>query len=132
VIVAPGTGPALVRSTGSAPVRWQSLARRGMLFSECESVEHWDLPLGAVIPVEAAHGVEEAVVVLTGTVTATVDGATVHASAGTCLFIPAGSDGTLCAGTERTQLLSVRCLPAEIAARLPVRTPELRPAAAPT
>lgn len=54
-------------SSGSA---WQCLVRRGMLFSECESIEYVSLPRGKRYAVGEFSGTEEAVLVLGGSLVA--------------------------------------------------------------
>ncbi|MCJ0871921.1 hypothetical protein [Streptomyces sp. AP-93] len=111
---------------GSVPARWQSLIRRGMLFSECEGVEFWDLPEGATLPVRAEDGAEEAVLVLRGAVVFRAQGQpAVSAGAGRLLLLPHGLAGALHAEGPGTALVVVRGLPAVVSRRLPERLPEL-------
>ncbi|MEV7522663.1 hypothetical protein [Streptomyces sp. NPDC091371] len=111
---------------GNVPARWQSLIRRGMLFSECEGVEFWDLPEGSTLPVRAEDGTEEAVLVLRGAVGFRAQGQpAVPAGSGRLLLIPHGLAGELRAEEPATALLVVRGLPAAVSRRLPARLPEL-------
>gem|GEM_PF-4156510 len=45
---------------------WTCLVRRGMLHSETEAVEHWALILGERLQFPGNHGVDEAIVALSG------------------------------------------------------------------
>ncbi|MFK3735949.1 cupin domain-containing protein [Streptomyces sp. NPDC088090] len=128
MIVSRARGDVAVR-TGGRSAHWQSLIRRGMLHSECEGVEYWDLPPGGVLEVRSDHGVEEAVLVLDGHLGLYEDGAeTARAGAGDVLLVPHGIDGELRAGDRPTTAVTVRGLPAAVSARLPRRIPELPPA----
>lgn len=113
-------------TAGAQRARWQSLIRRGMLHSECEGVEYWDLPAGTRLGVRARHGVEEAVLVLSGRLTLHEEAArTGGAGAGQVMLIPHGVDGELVAGDAPAIALMVRGLPAAVSAQLPPRLPEL-------
>jgi hypothetical protein len=116
---------ATITRLGDRPARWQSLVRRGMLFSECESIEHWQLPAGAELTVTAAHGLEEAILVLAGSIEVAVDGAESTAGQGQAVLLAAGLDGTVRAGAAAAEILTVRSLCARASRRLPPRVPEL-------
>ncbi|WFE28329.1 hypothetical protein O7623_03710 [Solwaraspora sp. WMMD791] len=113
---------------GVAEAGWQCLIRRGMLHSECEGVELWDLPVGGTLPVRAAHGVEEAVLVLVGAAAFVADhGTPVRAGAGQVLLLPYGAQGEIRADGG-SRLLTIRALAGEVSRALPPRIPELAPA----
>lgn len=45
---------------------WRCLARRGMLHSECEVIDHWELDAGAAFDLNRCLGVEEMLLVVNG------------------------------------------------------------------
>lgn len=115
-------------TAGETEAGWQCLIRRGMLHSECESVECWHLPVGGTLPVDPTHGVEEAVLVLVGGVTFFPDqGPPVRADAGQVLLLPGGSTGEVRADGG-SRLLTIRTLAESVSRALPPRIPELSPA----
>ncbi|MEU1377322.1 hypothetical protein ABZ442_27250 [Streptomyces triculaminicus] len=117
-----GVGP-----EGDGP-RWQSLAGRAMLRSECESIEHWALDAHQALPLTPDHGVDEALVVLSGSVTVEGDDAAgVTAGAGGCVLLPHGTGGLVRAGGDGAAFISVRVLPDHISRALPPRLPQLAP-----
>ncbi|MGW7425177.1 cupin domain-containing protein [Streptomyces sp. NPDC054813] len=114
-------------SGADATAAWTCLVRRGMLHSECEAVEHWSLPRGAVLTADPRHGVEEALLVLEGEprlVTASGERAL---RAGQLALIPHGCRARLVADRDAVRLISVRTLAASVTDRLPPRIPELVP-----
>ncbi|MGW7435996.1 cupin domain-containing protein [Streptomyces sp. NPDC054849] len=125
MIVSTATGDVAVVA-GPVRAKWQSLIRRGMLYSECEGVEYWDLPAGAVLPVRTHDGTEEAVLVLSGAI-ALHDGQSppTPAGPGQVLLLPHGTQGELHTHGGASTLVVVRALPGPLARRLPPRLPEL-------
>lgn len=124
MIVVDANAPVSV-TAGAAEAGWQCLIRRGMLHSECEGVELWDLPVGGTLSVRPADGVEEAVLVLVGAATFVTDhGAPVRAGAGQVLLLPYGTQGEINADGG-SRLLTVRALAGEVSRALPPRIPEL-------
>lgn len=101
---------------------WTCLARRGMLFAECESVDWWHLSEKDVLRVSAAHAVEEAVIVLDGTVTAQVGDETFSLRSGQVLLLPHRTDAVL---SGEATVLTVRVMPSAVSSALPPRIPEL-------
>jgi quercetin dioxygenase-like cupin family protein len=113
-------------TAGGTRAAWQCLIRRGMLHSECESVEYWRLPPGGVLPVHAEHGVEEAILVLDGeAVLRAGDGAQLCAGRGAVLLVPHGITGTVHATSSGARLVTVRGLAESVCRALPPRVPEL-------
>ncbi|MEV6723953.1 hypothetical protein AB0M94_23800 [Streptomyces xanthochromogenes] len=127
MIVSRAQGDVTVR-VGDRSAQWQSLIRRGMLHSECEGVEYWDLRPGTRLEVRADHGVEEAVLVISGQLALFENELrSAVADAGDLLLIPHGVDGELRTGDHPATAVMVRGLPAAVASRLPRRIPELPP-----
>ncbi|WFE57282.1 cupin domain-containing protein [Micromonospora sp. WMMD712] len=113
-------------TAGDTQAGWQCLIRRGMLHSECESVEYWRLRPDAVLPVHAEHGVEEAILVLDGAAVLRVDdGTALRAGRGAVLLVPHGTAGTVQAASSGARLVTVRVLAASVCRALPPRVPEL-------
>jgi ferric-dicitrate binding protein FerR (iron transport regulator) len=99
-----------------------------MLFSECEGIEYWRLPESAALDVRADHGVEEAVVVLSGELVFHPEGEDVlplgvHTGQG--VLLPHGTTGSLVAVGDDTRLITVRGLSVAVSRSLPPRRPEL-------
>lgn len=99
---------------------WSCLVRRGMLYSETESVD-WQ-SISDTLRVSAEHMVEAAVIVLTGSVTAQVGDQTYELVAGQALLVQHGCDAVL---TGAATLLTVRAMPSAVSSALPPRIPEL-------
>ncbi|MCH0566240.1 MULTISPECIES: cupin domain-containing protein [unclassified Streptomyces] len=110
---------------GGAAAAWTCLVRRGMLHSECEALEHWQLPPGAVLTSTPQHGVEEAVLVLDGELRLATDSAKHTVRAGQLALLPHGTRARLVADRAPVRLLTVRTLTASVTDRLPDRIPEL-------
>ena len=108
-----------VRHLGAGErVDWRCLARRGMVHSECESVDLVRLSAGARLPL--ASEVDETVLVVRGSVR--------HDSRSlgerVLLLVPAGEEGELVAEID-AELVLVRVWPKDVSAALPPRVPEL-------
>ncbi|MFF5185331.1 cupin domain-containing protein [Streptomyces sp. NPDC000345] len=115
-------------ATGSgtdAAAAWTCLVRRGMLHSECEAVEHWLLPHGAVLTATPRHGVEEALLVLDGRLLVTTASGERAVRAGQLALIPHGCQARLVADSDAVRLITVRTLATSVTDRLPPRIPEL-------
>ncbi|GAA3797861.1 hypothetical protein GCM10022403_034640 [Streptomyces coacervatus] len=108
------------------PRRWRSLARRGMLFSECESIDHVALEPGGLLQADPEAGTEYLWYLIRGDATFHVDahgpGRTV--STGHAVLVPRGSHGRL-ESVSSTELIVVTCVPDAVAHRLPPRAPSL-------
>lgn len=111
------------RFGGDERVDWRCLARRGMLHSECESVDLVRLSAGARLPL--ASEVDETVLVVRGSVVLHEDsGSTRELTERALLLVPSGERGELVAGGD-AELVLIRVWPREISAALPPRVPEL-------
>ncbi|MEU0254195.1 hypothetical protein ABZ299_17185 [Streptomyces sp. NPDC006184] len=125
IIMDPGTPVNAVTGPAAAgTAAWQCLVRRGMLHSETEAIEHWQLPPDTPIEVQAHHGVDEAVVVLHGQVRLTTAEGERTLPAGHLALLPHGSEARLHA-PEPATVLTVRCLARSVSTSLPARIPEL-------
>ncbi|NEC91784.1 hypothetical protein [Streptomyces sp. SID12501] len=110
-----------------ATAAWVCLVRRGMLHSECEAVEHWTLPRGAVLTTTPQHGVEEVLLVLEGEpLLVTASGERVL-RAGQLALVPHGCRARLLTDRGPARLITVRTLVASVSEGLPPRVPELVP-----
>ena len=96
------------------------LARRGMLHSETEAVDHLRLAAGAVLDGRGREGIAEAWFVVAGE-GALASGRSV--AAGSLILRPAHTRDALTAATG-LQLLILSVLPDELAGVLPPRSPE--------
>ncbi|MFJ9025849.1 hypothetical protein ACIRPU_38645 [Streptomyces sp. NPDC102259] len=120
------TGDAVRTAMGPASGSdWTCLVRRGMLHSECESVEHWRLAPAAVLAATPRHGVEEAVLVLEGELTLSTASGEHSVRAGQLALLPHSCAAHLTAGPDAVRLITVRTLAAAVTDRLPPRVPEL-------
>ncbi|MEU6440173.1 hypothetical protein [Streptomyces sp. NPDC047046] len=119
VPVATPAGPELSDITA-----WQCLVRRGMLHSETEGIEHWQLPAGGTLEVRARHGVDEAVLVLSGSVRLVTSDREETLLCGHIALLPHGTEGSLHT-QEPATVLTIRCLASAVATALPARVPEL-------
>ncbi|MFD4573908.1 hypothetical protein ACFWNK_23090 [Streptomyces sp. NPDC058417] len=115
-----GAGP-----SAAPPAAWTCLVRRGMLHSECESVEHWRLAPAAPLEATPRHGVEEAVLVLDGTLDLATASGERTLGAGALALLPHGGTARLTAGPRGARIVTVRALAAPVTDRLPPRVPEL-------
>ncbi|MFG3002838.1 hypothetical protein [Streptomyces calvus] len=106
--------------------RWRSVARRGMLFSECESIDHVVLEDGGTLSADPEDRTETLWYVVSGRAcfrNGTDD--TVHpVPAEHAVLLPTGVPGLLsAAGT--CEVIVVTCVPDSVARRLPHRAPSL-------
>ncbi|WP_156755606.1 cupin domain-containing protein [Actinokineospora pegani] len=104
---------------------WRCLARRGMLHSECESVDYLRLPPGGARDVRGSDGVDAVWFVLAGE--GEFDGgagAPVLLRPGDLLLWSGGSGGTVRNHrTDHLELLALAVLPTAVTDRLPARVP---------
>ncbi|AUG80767.1 hypothetical protein CFP65_6098 [Kitasatospora sp. MMS16-BH015] len=112
---------------GTQRVRTRCLARRGMLHSECESVDHVRLSPGACYDLAGRTDTEAAWYVLRGPV-ALIDCCdhpqrTLHD--GDLLLAPDGERVHLHGGPLGAELLCLAVLPAGVSGELPERRPDL-------
>ncbi|MBM0276138.1 hypothetical protein [Micromonospora tarensis] len=117
------TGPAPARRTdGAGPDRQlRCLARRGMLHSECQAIDHLRLATGDHLDLTEAAGHETAWVVCRGR--ASLTGQPGQLTAGDVVVVPVGSRPGLTVLSGPLELLRVAVLTAEAARRLPQRRP---------
>lgn len=99
---------------------WTCLIRRGMLFSETESIEYFNLYESEVLNFSDTHGVDEILLVLGGEVLH----AGISQKSGTAIFVPDGTKGSIFA-VQNSIILSIRGYSARVADCLPSRIPEI-------
>jgi hypothetical protein len=106
---------------------WRCLARRGMLHSECEVIDHWELDTGAVFELNRCNGIEELVLVVSGHgVLHQPEQPPRDVRASQLILAPYDTSATLVAGPAGMALLSIQGMPAHISAVLPPRVPEVQ------
>jgi mannose-6-phosphate isomerase-like protein (cupin superfamily) len=128
VIVTDAAGAGVAASVAGPAVHWGCLARRGMLYSECEAVDHLELAPGAVVTTDGRHGIEEAWYVIDGDVELDADtGPPASAGRGDLVLRPAGATATVRNPSPDTpaRLLLIAVLPPAVTDRLPRRRPAL-------
>ncbi|MDT3399398.1 hypothetical protein RKE29_22580 [Streptomyces sp. B1866] len=123
---------AVLIGPGTERVRVRCLARRGMLHSECEAVDHVRLSPAARFDLVGRGGTEAAWYVLRGSLTlgragpVGPDGAPDPQAvlrARSLVLAPRGEDVRLCAGPLGADLLCLTLTPAAAVRRLPPRVP---------
>jgi hypothetical protein len=112
---------------GNARARWQCLARRGMLHSECVSVDHLRLAPSARVGKERRDGEEKAVYVVAGDGSILGEDGETALSAGRLALLGASDEVSVRAGSKGLELLILTVLPSALSEVLPARAPELRP-----
>jgi hypothetical protein len=127
MIVAHATHAAVHLGPGTQRVRTSCLARRGMLHSECEAIEHVRLSPGACFDLAGRDGTEAAWYVLRGRVAllACPDRPQRTLTEGDLLLAPTGRDVHLHGGPLGAELLCLTVLPATVSGELPLRKPDL-------
>jgi hypothetical protein len=111
---------------GDEEIRWRSLARRGMLHSECESFDYVRLAPGTGFALRGREGTESAwfVVAGSGRLLELDSGAPARAlEAGQLLLLPGGMEGHLASGDIGLELLWLAVMPRELSQSLPPRRP---------
>ncbi|MGH8907576.1 MAG: cupin domain-containing protein [Egibacteraceae bacterium] len=105
--------------------QWRCLARRGMLYSECEAFDYLRLAPGAGRDTRGREGIEEAWFVLSGEGEFSDSrGNSFPMRAGDLIVCPRGTGGWLRnSAVSSLELLVIAVMPAAVTARLPVRTP---------
>ncbi len=120
------------RTLGSGvEIRWRSLARRGMLFCECEAFDHVRLAPGTELALRGRgrEGTEEAWFAVSGSGALLDPGAAGAAGAGHAIragdlvLLPAGEVGRLVGGDGGLELLWLAVMPREVTRSLPPRRP---------
>jgi len=111
---------------GDEELRWRSLARRGMLHSECESFDYVRLAPGTEFALRGREGTESAWFAIAGSgrLLASDPGSPERVlEAGDLLLLPGGVVGRLSSGDSGLELLWLQVLPREISQSLPPRRP---------
>ena len=126
VIVSPTGEPVRIGDSASPALGWRCLARRGMVFCELEGFEHLTVAPNGALHGPAHPSTEQIVFVVSGEATAEVGGRTFPLTPGEVLLLGIGGKYTLTnTGEGALELLTVEFIPAQIADRLPRRTPQL-------
>ncbi|MFE0176169.1 hypothetical protein ACFWZ2_27985 [Streptomyces sp. NPDC059002] len=114
---------ASVSHRADGDIRWRTLARRGMLFSECEAVDHLALDAGGTLEFPADTGTDRVWYVLAGGGEFQEAGGARRAlAADDVALVPAGAAVRLtCAGPTRVLVLTT--VPERVSRRLPRRAP---------
>jgi mannose-6-phosphate isomerase-like protein (cupin superfamily) len=126
MIVQDVASPVRPITAGPGPSRWQCLVRRGMIYSECESVDHILLEPSAFTVHEQRDGTEEAVFVLAGNGVLTDSTGTYRLHRGYLALLPAAAPAAIEAGAAGIELVVIHVLPRRTSEVLPARRPELR------
>lgn len=127
MIITNVTSPARTLGADGESIRWRSLARRGMLHSECESFDHVRLAPGTKFALRGRDATEQVWFTLRGGGEVS-DGpgyATGHPlHPGDLVVSPHGGDQVvLRAGSAGLDVLWLTVLPAAVTATLPGRKP---------
>lgn len=126
MIVTDAIGAGLAAQRAERAVRWGCLARRGMLYSECEAVDQLELAPRARVTMQGRSGVEEAWYVLDGDVAFDAAGGEQRrARAGDLVLRPAGTSSAVRNSSDDApaRLLLIAVLPPAVTDRLPQRRP---------
>jgi mannose-6-phosphate isomerase-like protein (cupin superfamily) len=105
--------------------RWRCLARRGMLYSECEAFDYVRLAPGAVRDGRGREGNEEAWFVLSGEGEFLGGGdSSLAVRKGDLVLCPSGAGGVLRNSADSAlEVLLLAVLPASVTEQLPARSP---------
>jgi mannose-6-phosphate isomerase-like protein (cupin superfamily) len=128
VILTDTAGAGIAASVSDTTVRWSCLARRGMLYSECEAIDHLELAPSAAVTMAGRHGIEEAWFVLDGNVElGGGESPPPRAARGDLVLRPAGTPATVRnpSAEAPARLLLIAVLPPAVTDRLPRRRPAL-------
>ncbi|GAA2677440.1 MULTISPECIES: hypothetical protein [Actinosynnema] len=104
---------------------WRCLARRGMLHSETEAVDHLRAAPRRQVVHHADDVVEEALYVVSGSAELSEGAATEQLRPGHVVLLGPDTTAQITAGPSGVELVSVRTMPARVSALLPPRVPEL-------
>jgi hypothetical protein len=121
MIITTGAAPARVTGASGPERRVRCLARRGMLHSECQAIDHLSLVTGDRLDLTEAAGHETAWVVCRGhgTLTGEPDGL----APGDVVLVPAGGRPMLTVHAGPMELLRIAVVTDEAARQLPPRRP---------
>ncbi len=109
-------------------IRWRSLARRGMLHSECESFDYVRLAPGTSFELRGREGTENAWFTVSGSGKLSEPGAEQAERAlkvGDLVLLPAGKEIRLTSEGNGLELLWLTVLPRVVINALPERRPEI-------
>lgn len=126
MIVTDASGAGVAANAREEAVRWGCLARRGMLYSECEAVDQLELAPSARVTMQGRSGIEEAWYVLDGDVVfAAASGEQHGAGRGELVLRAAGTEASVRnrSGDASARLLLIAVLPPAVTDRLPRRRP---------
>lgn len=126
MIVTSVTSPVRTLGVGGETICWRSLARRGMLHSECESFDHVRLAPGTEFALCDRYATEQVWFMLRGT--GEISGPCYAAGhplhIGDLVITPQGGDQlVLHAGSGGLDVLCLTVLPSALTATLPDRKP---------
>lgn len=111
---------------GGEEIRWRSLARRGMLHAECESLDYVRLSPGTEFALRGHEGTESAWFVIAGSgrLLGPAPASTKRPlEAGELILLPAGAEFRLVSGNGGLELLWLAVMPRAISQSLPTRRP---------
>jgi mannose-6-phosphate isomerase-like protein (cupin superfamily) len=126
VIVTDASGAGAAANPREETVRWGCLARRGMLYSECEAVDQLELAPHARVTMQGRSGIEEAWYVLDGDVVFDVATGEQHrAGRGDLVLRAAATEASVRnrSSDSSARLLLIAVLPPAVSDRLPRRRP---------
>ena len=128
MIITTGAAPARVARTDGPERRVRCLARRGMLHSECQAVDHLELATGDHLDLAEAAGHETAWVVCRGRGGLSVEpgdptAETHELTPGDVVLVPSGGHPVLTVLDGPLGLLRIAVLSDAAARRLPSRRP---------
>lgn len=118
-------GTSLTRD-GGEEIHWRSLARRGMLHSECESFDYLRLAPGTEFALRGRHGTESAWFIIAGSGWLQEPGAAAPGhvlAAGDLILLPDGTESALLSGDGGLELLWLAVMPRAVSQSLPSRRP---------
>lgn len=124
MILTNASGAGLTATQSEAAVRWRGLARRGMLYSECEAIDYLELAPHAVVTMRGRSGAEEVWYVLAGRVEFDgQEGGPLRAGCGDLVLRPASISSAVRNPSSQTPagLLLIAAMPTAVTDRLPVR-----------
>lgn len=126
MIVTDASGAGVAANVREETVQWGCLARRGMLYSECEAFDQLELAPQARVTMQGRSGIEEAWYVLDGDVVFDASTGEQHgAGRGDLVLRAAGTAASLRnrSSDSPARLLLIAVLPPAVSDRLPRRRP---------
>ncbi|GGN44905.1 mannose-6-phosphate isomerase-like protein (cupin superfamily) [Actinoplanes campanulatus] len=125
IVTRTARGSRTVARTGER-IDWRCLARRGMLHSECESIDHLRLAPGTEFALTGRSGLESVWLVVDGAGEFFDGGPRPRRiAAGDAVLTPEERRIRLRGGDDGLELLWIAVLPEPVSARLPGRKPRL-------